>query len=102
MNRGKLFSNERSEGSEVITEMNILFSKFDFKMKVAIGELSLRSKNAQDKRNDTLFPDAIIFSDTNRLEPLIGWEFKMPEVSISNQEFYNNARDKANRMGMGR
>lgn len=99
MNRGKLFSNERSEGSEVITEMNILFSKFDFKMKVAIGELSLRSKNAQDKRNDTLFPDAIIFSDTNRLEPLIGWEFKMPEVSISNQEFYNNARDKANRMG---
>ncbi|MGO2040654.1 MAG: N-6 DNA methylase [Staphylococcus equorum] len=95
----KLKSNERSEGGEIIVEMNMLFHNNDWIMKSAVGELSLHSKIFDDDRNKTLFPDAIIFSDKDRNETLMGWEFKMPDVHIDDQELYSNALDKANRMG---
>lgn len=47
----------------------------------------------------TLFPDIIIFNDEKRLSPVMGWELKMPDVPIDDEEFYNNAKDKADRMG---
>lgn len=94
-------SNERSEGSEIITEMNSIFAKNDFGMKSAIGELSLSKGSSTDTRNSVLFPDAVIFSDTNRLEPLMGWEFKMPEIPIDDFELVSNAKDKADRMNTG-
>lgn len=95
----KLYSNERSEGGELITEMNMLFSKYDWGMKRAVGELSLKTKNPKDKRNSTLFPDVVIFADEAKLQPLMGWELKMPDVKIEDEEFIANARDKAERLG---
>ena len=68
-------------------------------MKKAVGELSLKTKDASDTRNLTLFPDVIIFADNQKLKPLMGWELKMPDVSIDDCEFISNARDKANRLG---
>lgn len=94
-----LISNERSEGGELISEANLLFNKNDWIMKKAVGELSLKTKNAKDNRNQTLFPDVIIFADENKLKPLMGWELKMPETSINDEEFISNARDKADRLG---
>ncbi|MCL0312474.1 hypothetical protein M2S00_05065 [Apilactobacillus sp. TMW 2.2459] len=94
----KFIANERSEGSKLITSMNNIFYKNNWKMKNAVGELSLKSINS-DNRYSTLFPDAVIFADENNNEPLIGWEFKMPDVSINDDELYRNALDKANRMG---
>lgn len=99
INKGRIYSNERSEGGELITYMNKLFDKKQWYFKNAVGELSLSSSNANDSRNKTLFPDIIIFNDSSNLCPLMGWELKMPDVSISDQEFYNNAKDKAERMG---
>ncbi|CAK1251905.1 DNA methylase subunit (HsdM) [Fructobacillus fructosus] len=99
MTSSRLLANERSEGGELITQMNLLFEKYDWGLKVAVGELSLRSDKASDGRNNTLFPDAIIFADKNKREPLIGWEFKMPDVPIDDDELYSNAKDKATRMG---
>ena len=96
-----LTSNERSVGSELITEANIMFNNNDWGMKSAVGELSLKSQNANDNRNTTLFPDIIIFKDESNLQPLMGWELKMPDVSINDEEFISNARDKANRLGTG-
>ena len=82
-----LISNERSEGGELISEANLLFNKNDWIMKKAVGELSLKTKNAKDNRNQTLFPDVIIFADEKKLKPLMGWELKMPETSINDKEF---------------
>lgn len=94
-----LLSNERSEGGELISEANLIFNQNTWRMKKAVGELSLKTKNARDSRNETLFPDAIIFEDENKLKPLMGWELKMPDVSIDDAEFISNARDKADRLG---
>ena len=93
-NNTVLLSNERSEGGELISEANLIFNQNDWKMKKAVGELSLKTKNARDSRNETLFPDVIIFEDENKLKPLMGWELKMPDVSIDDNEFISNARDK--------
>ena len=98
-NNTVLLSNERSEGGELISEANLIFNQNDWKMKKAVGELSLKTKNARDSRNETLFPDVIIFEDENKLKPLMGWELKMPDVSIDDNEFISNARDKADRLG---
>ena len=94
-----LFLNERSAGGELISEANLLFKQNTWKMKKAVGELSLKTKNAKDSRHQTLFPDLIIFEDENNLKPLVGWELKMPDVSIDDDEFVSNARDKADRLG---
>lgn len=99
--KSNLISNERSVGSELITKMNIMFNSNNWGMKKAVGELSLKSDNANDKRNPTLFPDVIIFKDEDKLQPLMGWELKMPDVQIDDTEFISNARDKANRLGTG-
>ncbi|KAF0425374.1 N-6 DNA methylase [Pediococcus acidilactici] len=99
MNESKLLANERSEGGELIVEMNLLFNRYNWGMKSAVGELSLKTEFASDNRNGTLFPDAVIFADNAKSEALMGWEFKMPDVSINDDELYENALDKANRMG---
>lgn len=96
-----LHANERSEGSELISEMNLLFEKCNLKMRKAVGELSLKSDDAKDGRNKTLFPDVIIFADKEKLRPLMGWELKMPDISIDDVEFISNAKDKADRLGTG-
>ena len=99
--KSDLTSNERSEGSELISEMNKLFDKNNWGMRKAVGELSLKTQNAKDKRNSTLFPDVIIFKDEYKLLPLMGWELKMPDIPINDEEFISNARDKADRLGTG-
>lgn len=99
--KSNLISNERSVGSELITKINIIFSENNWDMKKAVGELSLKSEGAKDNRNSTLFPDIIIFKDEDKLQPLMGWELKMPDVPIDDAEFISNARDKANRLGTG-
>src|SRR5699024_5422407 len=98
--KSSLISNERSEGSKLISELNMFLSKNDLGMKEAIGELSLKTIGASDNRSSTLFPDILIFQDQDRKLPLMGWELKMPDVSISDKEFISNARDKADRLGL--
>lgn len=99
--KSNLISNERSVGSELISKMNEMFTNNNWGMKKAVGELSLKTENAKDKRNPTLFPDVIIFTDKEKLQPLMGWELKMPDVQIDDSEFISNAKDKANRLGTG-
>ena len=92
-------ANERSEGGLLITEMNRIFDHRDWKFKSAVGELTVKTKHAKDSRNASLFPDAIIFEDEDNLTPVIGWEFKMPDTPIDDDELFSNAEAKANRLG---
>ena len=94
-----ILGNERSEGGVLISEMNKLFDKRDWNFKSAVGELTVSTKNATDNRNEALFPDAIVFEDKENLTPAIGWEFKMPDTPINDDELFSNAKDKANRLG---
>lgn len=46
----KIYANERSEGGELITYMNILFNSKHWEFKTAVGELSLSLDGVDDRR----------------------------------------------------
>ncbi|MBI9031562.1 N-6 DNA methylase [bacterium] len=88
MNKIKI--NERSWAIDVITEINQYLSNKSWVIAMAGGENSL----SFEKR--TLFPDLLLFKDNNKSSILHGWELKMPDTSIDDLEFINNATLKAN------
>ena len=57
------------------------------------GEYSL---SEQEER--TLFPDVILFGDDQGVRVRHGWELKFPDTQITNDEFYDNARTKAQKI----
>ena len=57
------------------------------------GEYSL---SVHEKR--TLFPDVILFGDDQGVRVRHGWELKFPDTKITDDEFYSNAKAKAQRL----
>ncbi|WP_342270520.1 N-6 DNA methylase [Rickettsia endosymbiont of Orchestes rusci] len=84
--------NERAWAIDVISEINILSSKVNRPIKRAGGEhtLSIGKKS--------MFPDVLLFGDKNGSSVLQGWELKMPDTSITDNELISNATIKANRL----
>lgn len=81
--------NERSWAIELISEINTLCSNNDWKIKKAGGEKTVSLNRT------SMFPDVILFGDDNRSFVLQGWELKMPDVLIENEEFIKDAQRKA-------
>lgn len=86
--------NERAWAIEVISQINIICSKYNFSIKKAGGENTLKT----EEKN--LFPDLLLFGDESSGIVLQGWELKMPDTPITDTEFINNARMKAEKMGL--
>lgn len=64
--------------------------RFDcYQIKHIGGESTL---NTGKKR---MFPDLYLFGDISRTQVLQGWEIKMPDVSINNDDFISDAKRKA-------
>lgn len=95
---GFLRSNERSEAIELIKESQSLFENNDFIFKEATGEQSLGRNGNDDKRASILFPDVLYYTDKYQNQVALGWELKMPDTDINDDEFYKNAVDKADRL----
>lgn len=85
--------NERSAVIELISDINVFISDRDIIIKRAGGELTLTGSH------NTLFPDIMLFSDTARTQVLQGWEAKMPDVSITDEDLIKNATQKAMLLG---
>lgn len=85
--------NERSAVIELISDINVFISDRDIIIKRAGGELTLTGSH------NTLFPDIMLFSDTARTQFLQGWEAKMPDVSITDEDLIKNATQKAMLLG---
>ena len=81
--------NERSWAIELISEINKLCSNNDWKIKKAGGEKTVSLNRT------SMFPDVILFGDDNRSFVLQGWELKMPDVHIENEDFIKDAQRKA-------
>lgn len=81
--------NERSWGIDIISHINEFIARKDFIIKRAGGENSLKSSQ------NTMFPDVLLFGDTQSAKILIGWELKMPDTDINDNEFIENAYTKA-------
>ncbi|MCB9044679.1 MAG: SAM-dependent DNA methyltransferase [Chitinophagales bacterium] len=81
--------NERSWGIDLISEINLFLRNKNITIKAAGGENTLRGAA------NSLFPDVLLFSDTAKSGILQGWELKMPDTSINDDEFIRNASKKA-------
>lgn len=83
----KITYNERSWAIDIITEITVYSSSRSQIIKRAGGESTI---NTGKKR---LFPDILLYGENSDI--LMGWELKMPDTSMSNQEFIDNATTKA-------
>lgn len=86
--------NERSWAIELITEVNLMISGLDLKIKRAGGESTL-SVNKK-----SMFPDVLLYGDTGQTKILQGWELKMPDVLITDQAFLADAMRKARALNL--
>ena len=79
--------NERSWAIDIIAEITVYSSSRSQIIKRAGGESTI---NTGRKR---LFPDVLLYGENSDI--LMGWELKMPDTSISDQDFIDNATMKA-------
>lgn len=95
-NVGLMKDNERSWGIDLISQINTyaLVKEKGSIIQYAGGEMSLA------KSSGSLFPDVMLFADRAKTQVLHGWELKYPNTDINDREFYDNARQKAELLGV--
>ncbi|WP_298841445.1 Eco57I restriction-modification methylase domain-containing protein [uncultured Clostridium sp.] len=86
--------NERSWAISLITDINLIVAKRTWNIKRAGGETTI---NTGKKR---MFPDVILYGDNKQLKILQGWEIKMPDVLITDNDFVKDAQNKATILGL--
>ncbi len=86
--------NERSWAIDLIGHLKQLAYKNNRSIKDAGGEQTIRVEGS------SLFPDILLFGDRSTARILQGWELKMPDTSIEDQEFRHNAEIKAKALGL--
>lgn len=82
--------NERSWAIEMISQINLIADKYDLVIKRAGGESTI----SQTGKN-CMFPDVILYEDTELTSIIQGWELKMPDVPINDEAFVKDAQRKA-------
>lgn len=97
----RLVENERSWAIELISEINSYLSSVNLQMKKAGGETTINNyRNADGSTRKIMFPDVLIYSDSERNNLLQGWEVKLPDVPIHNEEYIRDAQYKADKLGL--
>ena len=86
--------NERSWAIDLIGHLKQLAQERDRSIKDAGGEQTIRTEGG------VLFPDVLLFGDRATARILQGWELKMPDTSILDAEFRQNAEAKARALGL--
>ncbi len=92
MRQTKITYNERSWAIDLISEINLFTSKNDKTIYRAGGETTI---NTGTKR---LFPDVLLYGKNSEI--LMGWELKMPDTQITDEELIKNAILKADILGV--
>ncbi len=85
----KINYNERSWAIDLITDANLWLTQRNITIKRVGGENTLKSGSK------SLFPDVLLFGDLDKGRVLQGWELKMPDTSLEDDEFIKNAKNKA-------
>lgn len=86
--------NERSWAIVIISEIKVMLSGLNLKIKSAGGESTL-SVNKK-----SMFPDVLLYEDEAQTKILQGWELKMPDVLITDEALIADATRKARALGL--
>lgn len=95
MSEAKLNYNERAWAIDVISHINLFCSRNNLFVKKAGGERTLK-----DHSKKTFFPDVLLYGNEGVGEVIQGWELKMPDTPIADIELIENAKLKANKLGL--
>ncbi len=91
---GQTNYNERSWAIDLISDINAWTSKNASVIGRAGGERTLKSKEG------SLFPDVLLYGDSEQGHILQGWELKMPDTQITDAELIENAKKKAQTLSL--
>lgn len=91
---GKLNYNERSWAIDIISEINRWAQNKNVIIKRAGGENSLKNDS------NIYFPDVLLYGDENSGLIIQGWELKMPDTAIDDNKLIDNAKIKADILGL--
>ena len=83
--------NERSWGIDLISEITVYLVGKKTNISRASGEYTIKSNSTR------LFPDVLLHGHSGLL---MGWELKMPDTKITNNELIENARKKADLLNL--
>jgi hypothetical protein len=86
--------NERSWAIDLIGHIKTFVAQHNRSIKDAGGEQTIRAEGG------SLFPDVLLFGDRSTARILQGWELKMPDTSIDDFDFRDNAEIKARALGL--
>lgn len=87
--------NERSWAIDLISEINAMLQNTTMQIKRAGGESTISTG-----RNSRMFPDVILYGDELQTNILQGWEIKLPDTLITDEEFIFDAQRKAVSLGL--
>lgn len=87
--------NERSWAIELISQINQFTTDNDLIIKRAGGESTV-----SEHRGQSMFPDVILYGDHDLSSILQGWELKMPDVPITDEDFVHDAKRKARALNL--
>jgi len=86
--------NERAWAIDIISEINRYSSQRSKPIARAGGENTITGGAG------SLFPDVLLFGNESGTVVLQGWELKMPDTPITDRALLDNAKTKANRLGL--
>lgn len=90
----KIGRNERSWVIDLISKINEFVAANNLAIKKSGGENTIKSEGL------TMFPDVILYGNTEQSVILEGWEAKMPDVPINDATFISDAQRKARALNL--
>ncbi|WP_160037139.1 N-6 DNA methylase [Paenibacillus sp. An7] len=93
--------NERSWAIDLISEINVVLNTMKLKIQKAGGESTIRNKDASSGNGrKIMFPDVLLYGDKGKSNIIQGWELKLPDISITDETFIQDAQYKAEQLGL--
>lgn len=88
-------NNERSWAITLISDINIMLRSLNLRIAQAGGEATISTGN------NNMFPDVLLYGDQSSTNFILqGWELKLPDTSITDEEFIKDAQRKARSLGL--
>lgn len=87
--------NERSWAIDLISKINEIVDKNNLIIKRAGGEATISTE-----RGNRMFPDVLLYKNKEQNDILQGWELKMPNIPIENNDFIKDAQRKASALNL--
>ncbi|MBB6604376.1 N-6 DNA methylase [Bacillus pumilus] len=97
----RLVQNERSWAIDLIGHINRVVEAKTLQIKKAGGETTINNrKSTTETKREIMFPDVLLYEDSLKSKIIQGWEVKLPDVPVTDEEYIKDAQYKADVLGL--